>query len=215
MLSSREWAVLQAQEQQGLQEGRLGCRAGSSWGYGHACCGHLRNIGHYCGGSCSSPRGGFGYLYRIASQLAMSRYSWCVHRFVDRAACCVALGLLLAVMFSTTGASCLPWSIENTATCCSCPSGGCCCCWCPCRNPADVGGRMMTFTYVAAISGICAWSLPGGASSMFQRMSVSTPCMLLMVWHLMLLCEQILRCCRLRWLMSQLCLPAACVPACG
>jgi pentatricopeptide repeat protein len=32
---------------------------------------------------------------------------------------------------------------------------------------------MMTFTYVAAISGICAWSLPGGAESMFQRMSVS------------------------------------------
>jgi hypothetical protein len=46
---------------------------------------------------------------------------------------------------------------------------------------------MMTFTYVAAISGICAWSLPGGASSMFQRMSVSTPCLLLSVWHLMLL----------------------------
>lgn len=41
------------------------------------------------------------------------------------------------------------------------------------RNPADVGGRMMTFTYVSAISGICAWSLPGGAESMFQRMSVS------------------------------------------
>jgi hypothetical protein len=42
-----------------------------------------------------------------------------------------------------------------------------------CRNPADVGGRMMTFTYVSAISGICAWSLPGGAESIFQRMSVS------------------------------------------
>ncbi|KAF6258116.1 hypothetical protein COO60DRAFT_1520342 [Scenedesmus sp. NREL 46B-D3] len=40
------------------------------------------------------------------------------------------------------------------------------------RNPADVGGRMMTFTYVSAISGICSWSLTGGAESMFQRLSV-------------------------------------------
>eukprot|EP00882_Tetradesmus_deserticola_P008255 GHRQ01008705.1.p1 GENE.GHRQ01008705.1~~GHRQ01008705.1.p1 ORF type:complete len:649 (+),score=233.14 GHRQ01008705.1:624-2570(+) len=41
------------------------------------------------------------------------------------------------------------------------------------RNPADVGGRMMTFTYVSAISGLVGWSLPGGADSMFQRLSVN------------------------------------------
>eukprot|EP00878_Enallax_costatus_P012559 GHUV01013117.1.p1 GENE.GHUV01013117.1~~GHUV01013117.1.p1 ORF type:complete len:585 (+),score=193.17 GHUV01013117.1:274-2028(+) len=40
------------------------------------------------------------------------------------------------------------------------------------RNPADVGGRMMTFTYVALVSGIVSWNLPGEASSMFNRMSV-------------------------------------------
>lgn len=43
----------------------------------------------------------------------------------------------------------------------------------PCRNPADVGGRMMTFTYVALFSGIVSWGLPAGADSMFNRMSVS------------------------------------------
>ncbi|KAF8072475.1 abcG12 [Scenedesmus sp. PABB004] len=40
-------------------------------------------------------------------------------------------------------------------------------------NPADVGGRMMTFTYVALISGLVSWSLPGDANSIFQRMSVA------------------------------------------
>lgn len=32
---------------------------------------------------------------------------------------------------------------------------------------------MMTFTYVAFISGIVSWNLPGVADSMFNRMSVS------------------------------------------
>lgn len=32
---------------------------------------------------------------------------------------------------------------------------------------------MMTFTYVSFLSGLVSWSLPGGADSMFQRMSVS------------------------------------------
>lgn len=32
---------------------------------------------------------------------------------------------------------------------------------------------MMTFTYVALISGIVSWNLPGEADSMFNRLSVS------------------------------------------
>eukprot|EP00879_Flechtneria_rotunda_P012451 GHRR01013002.1.p1 GENE.GHRR01013002.1~~GHRR01013002.1.p1 ORF type:complete len:725 (+),score=270.17 GHRR01013002.1:301-2175(+) len=41
------------------------------------------------------------------------------------------------------------------------------------RNPADVGGRMMTFTWVSFVSGLVGWSLPGGADGIFQRIGVS------------------------------------------
>lgn len=39
------------------------------------------------------------------------------------------------------------------------------------RNPADMGGRMMTFTYVALLSGLVAWNTPGGADSIMSRIS--------------------------------------------
>jgi hypothetical protein len=45
---------------------------------------------------------------------------------------------------------------------------------CSCRNPADMGGRMMTFTYVALLSGLVAWNIPGGADSIMTRISVSS-----------------------------------------
>lgn len=41
------------------------------------------------------------------------------------------------------------------------------------RNPADIGGRMMTFTYVSLLSGLVAWNMPGGADSIMSRISVS------------------------------------------
>lgn len=41
------------------------------------------------------------------------------------------------------------------------------------RNPADMGGRMMTFTYVSLLSGLVAWNTPGGADSIMSRISVS------------------------------------------
>lgn len=44
---------------------------------------------------------------------------------------------------------------------------------CACRNPADMGGRMLTFTYVAALSGLVAWSTYGTADSILQRLGVS------------------------------------------
>jgi len=39
------------------------------------------------------------------------------------------------------------------------------------RNPADIGGRMMTFTYVALLSGLVAYNTSGGADSIMQRIS--------------------------------------------
>jgi len=40
------------------------------------------------------------------------------------------------------------------------------------RNPADVAGRMLTFSYVAAFSGLIAYGVPGGASSLLGRLFV-------------------------------------------
>lgn len=45
-----------------------------------------------------------------------------------------------------------------------------------CRNPADMGGRMLTFTYVAVLSGLVAWSTIGTAESILQRLGVSHCC---------------------------------------
>jgi hypothetical protein len=48
----------------------------------------------------------------------------------------------------------------------------CAACCAVLRNPADMGGRMMTFTYVALLSGLVAWNTPGGADSIMSRISV-------------------------------------------
>jgi hypothetical protein len=39
-----------------------------------------------------------------------------------------------------------------------------------------MGGRMLTFTYVAALSGLVAWSTIGTAESILQRLGVSHCC---------------------------------------
>jgi len=41
------------------------------------------------------------------------------------------------------------------------------------RNPADVGGRLMTFTYVAFLSGLVTWNTSGLAEGIFDRLGVS------------------------------------------
>eukprot|EP00775_Hariotina_reticulata_P011714 gene11714-11859_t len=41
------------------------------------------------------------------------------------------------------------------------------------RNPADVGGRLMTFTYVAFLSGLVTWNTSGLAEGMFDRLGVA------------------------------------------
>jgi hypothetical protein len=40
------------------------------------------------------------------------------------------------------------------------------------RNPADVAGRMLTFTYVALISGLIVFNLEGDAGSIWKRLEV-------------------------------------------
>ncbi len=40
------------------------------------------------------------------------------------------------------------------------------------RNPLDVGGRMLTFTYLGLLWGLVSYNLPGNADSIYNRMLV-------------------------------------------
>lgn len=84
---------------------------------------------------------------------------YCLLLSMTYASCCTLCGTL----FSPQKTLPLPLLLFHSYPCHLLP---------PPRNPADMGGRMMTFTYVALLSGLVAWNLPGGADSIMSRVSV-------------------------------------------